>query len=94
MTARVAPEISVEDVCVAAYGVADLPVLRDEGAWHGCFPVTVDEPRLEPRPRVQVQRMLQERRRKSREKLSFHSIGRTCTCIQRILPMRRATLTN
>ena len=55
VTARVAPEISVEDVCVAAYGVADLPVLRDEGAWHGCFPVTVDEPRLEPRPRVQVQ---------------------------------------
>ena len=54
LTARVAPEISVEDVCLAAYSVDDAPVFQDEGAWHGWRPVTVDEPRLEPRPSARI----------------------------------------
>ncbi len=54
VTARVAPEISVEDVCLATYSLADAPVFRDEGAWFGWKPVSVSEPRLEPRPSVQV----------------------------------------
>ena len=51
-TARVPPETSVEDVCLAAYDVDGAPPFQDEGAWHGWQPVSVAEPRLNPRPSV------------------------------------------
>lgn len=51
MTARVAPEISVEDVCIAAYSLADAPAFRDEGAWYGWEPLSHGDRRL----RAQVQ---------------------------------------
>lgn len=54
LTARVAPEISVEDVCLAVYDPAEAPVFHDEGAWYGWRPTTVDEPHLEPRPSVRI----------------------------------------
>lgn len=51
LTARVAPEISVEDVCLAAYSLTDAPLFRDEGAWFGWKPIA----QREQRPRVKVQ---------------------------------------
>ena len=41
-------------MCLAAYDPSEAPVFHDEGAWHGWRPVRVEEPQLEPRPRVQV----------------------------------------
>ena len=50
MTARVAPEIAVEDVCLATYSLRDTPAFQDEGAWFGWQPVSLSE----QRPRVQM----------------------------------------
>ena len=53
-TGRVAPEVSVEDVCLVAYDADSAPPFRDEGGWHGWGPVAVDEPQLDPRPEVTI----------------------------------------
>ncbi len=50
MTARVAPEITVEDVCLATYSLRDAPAYQDEGTWFGWQPVSLSE----QRPRAQV----------------------------------------
>jgi hypothetical protein len=55
VTARVAPEVSVEDVCLDAYALGDAPAFHGEGKWFGVSPVAMGGPRPDDRPRVQIQ---------------------------------------
>ena len=50
VTARVAPEISVEDVCLVALTLGDAPRFLDEGRWFGWSPASPSGPRTDSPP--------------------------------------------